>query len=88
MQLNYDCFSNNLIRIRCCLSSQFNDIVQGEITGKDCSSIEKDKRKFRVRQMYLDKLMSICTDQLEKECLSRDQILEILEILKNSCKPC
>lgn len=88
MQLNYDCYSNNLIHIRCCLSGQFSDLVNKEITGADCSTIEKDKRKFRIRQMYLDKLMCIDTDKIEKECLSRDEILAILEILKNSCKPC
>lgn len=79
---------DEIINIRCCLSGKFEKIVDKELIGADCKFIERDKHRFRIRQMFLDKLMCIDYDRVEMECLTESQISDIAESLLSFCKTC
>ncbi|GIU70147.1 MAG: hypothetical protein KatS3mg002_1383 [Candidatus Woesearchaeota archaeon] len=85
-KIDLNCLHDELVVIRCCISKEVAKLSQKRLYGIECSN--KYLQNLRFRQLLLQKLMCINYDLLEYECLSEQEIVNIINYLRTNCKEC
>lgn len=81
-----DCINDMIITLRCCLSKETGKLALKQLYGIECSN--QVKQDLRLRQILLKQLMNVEWDELENECLTNQELVNILNYLKLKCKEC
>lgn len=85
-KIDLDCIEDLIITLRCCLSGELARLVKKKLYGIECSN--EVLQNLRLRQIILKQLMNTEWDKLETECLTNQELVNMLNYLKLKCKEC